>query len=113
MVSRFKNTAEEFTLPPRPKRPLTVYAQYVQSTYKQLQQGNPTIRTQDIMKKISEKWADVDRDVKLKMQTQYMEQYNIYKQQLKEYNNSLTIEQKRLANKASKKNVRVKIKSNK
>jgi hypothetical protein len=59
-----------------------------------LEKEYPNYAYQDIMKKASEQWAQVDPMTKQNMRKQFVEQHTIYKQKLMDYKNSITYDQK-------------------
>lgn len=99
IVSRLKRSIEKNLLPPRPKRPLTPFLQYFFSIKDKLQNEYPEAKYQDIMKKASERWAQVEPTVKQNFQNKYIEQQSVYKQQLVDYKNSITDDQRILISK--------------
>lgn len=59
-----------------------------------MQEEYPHYKPNEILKKISEKWAQIDPTIKQNFQKQHYEQISTYKQKLIDYENSLTDEQK-------------------
>ncbi|KAH0953773.1 hypothetical protein HN011_009212 [Eciton burchellii] len=94
IISRLKRDIEKDILPPKPKKPLTSFLQYFMSIRSDLEKEYPNYAYQDIMKKASEQWAQVDPMTKQNMRKQFVEQHTIYKQKLMDYKNSITYDQK-------------------
>jgi len=61
-----------------------------------LEKEYPNYTYQNIIKKASEQWTQVDSVTKKNIQKQFAEQHSIYKQKLMDYNNSITQDQKML-----------------
>lgn len=59
-----------------------------------MQEEYPNCKNTELVKKASEKWAQIDPTIKQNLQKQYLEQVSVYKQKLMEYENSLTDKQK-------------------
>lgn len=59
-----------------------------------MQEEYPSYKNTELVKKASEKWAQIDATTKENLQKQYLEQVSIYKQKLIDYENSLTDKQK-------------------
>ncbi|CAK9810516.1 Transcription factor A, mitochondrial [Anthophora plagiata] len=94
-----KNTLKsikETVFPPRPKKPEACFLLYIKSVKSKFIQENPHIKYCDIIKRASKEWAELDPIEKQSYQMQYSKNYEIYMQQLKEYNDSITSEQKQL-----------------
>ncbi|XP_011636699.1 transcription factor A, mitochondrial [Pogonomyrmex barbatus] len=89
-----KGNVEENPLPPKPKKPLNIFVQYVESIKDKLLKEYPDYKHKDILKKASEKWAQIDPKIKQDLKDQYLEQNSIYKQKLIDYENSLSDKQK-------------------
>lgn len=85
---------EKDTLPSKPKKPQNAFLLYFASERNKLQEEYPHYKSKDLLKKASEKWAQVDSTIKQNFQKQYLEQNSVYKQKLIDYENSLTDEQK-------------------
>lgn len=94
--SKLKRTVEKNILPPKPKKPLGPFLQYLMSVRDKLQKEYPTYSYQNIVKKASEQWVQADPLVKQNLQKQFAEQHLIYKQKLMDYENSITTDQKLL-----------------
>lgn len=99
IVSKLRRSIEKDILPPKPKRPSSSYIRYLQSVKDKLQKEYPDLKQRDIIKKISEQWAQLEPAVKERLQKQYTEEFSVYKQKLSDYNNSITDDQKKLINK--------------
>ncbi|XP_012535048.1 transcription factor A, mitochondrial isoform X2 [Monomorium pharaonis] len=89
-----KHDIEKDSLPPKPKRPPNIFLQYYVSMKNKLQAEYPNFNQRELLKKASEKWTQVDSTIKQNLQKQYDEQTSVYKQKLKDYESSLTPNQK-------------------
>ncbi|CAK9821720.1 Transcription factor A, mitochondrial [Anthophora retusa] len=87
---------KETVFPPRPKKPEASFLLYIRSVKPKFIKENPHIKYTDIIKKASKEWAELDPIEKQSYQMQYSKNYETYMQQLKEYNDSITPEQKLL-----------------
>jgi len=96
IISKLKRGIEKDILPPKPKKPLTPFLQYLMSIRSKLEKEYPNYSYQDIIKKASEQWTRVDSMTKQNMQKQFADQHSIYKQKLIDYKNSITNDQKML-----------------
>lgn len=99
IVSKLRRNVEKDILPPKPKKPLNPFIQYCLSIKNTLQKEYPDYTYVDILKKASKQWSQVEPKVKESLRKQYMEQQSIYKQKLKDYENSITSDQKVLIQK--------------
>ncbi|XP_011862122.1 PREDICTED: transcription factor A, mitochondrial isoform X2 [Vollenhovia emeryi] len=93
-TSKSKQGVEKDSLPLKPKKPLNVFLLYYNSIRSKLQEEYPQSKSTELVKKASEKWAQIDPMLKQNLQKQYLEQTSVYKQKLMDYENSLTDEQK-------------------
>lgn len=93
----------ESAFPPKPKKPQTAFLLYLNHVRSKFIQENPSIRAPEIVKKASEKWAELDPMEKEDFRKQYNQNYEVYVQELKAYNDSLTDEQKQLIQKNKEK----------
>ncbi|XP_029049903.1 transcription factor A, mitochondrial-like [Osmia bicornis bicornis] len=82
--------------PPKPKKPQSAFFLYLNHVRSKFMQENPNLRAPEIVKKASEKWAELDPLEKEDFRKQYSQNYEMYVQELKAYNDSLTDEQKQL-----------------
>ncbi|CAK9812987.1 Transcription factor A, mitochondrial [Anthophora quadrimaculata] len=87
---------KETVFPPRPKKPEACFLLYIRSVKSKFIEENPHIKYTDIIKRASKEWAELDPIEKQSYQMQYSKNYETYMQQLKEYNDSITSEQKQL-----------------
>ncbi|KAG5316723.1 TFAM factor, partial [Acromyrmex insinuator] len=93
-ILKSKQNIEKDSIPPKPKKPPTVFVLYYNSVRNKLQKEYPHCKITELSKIASEKWAQIDPTVKQNFQKQFHEQFSIYKQKLMDYENSLTNEQK-------------------
>ncbi|XP_011705194.1 PREDICTED: transcription factor A, mitochondrial isoform X2 [Wasmannia auropunctata] len=93
-TSKLKHGIKKDTLPSNPKKPLNTFLLYYTSIKNKLQEEYPNSKQTVIMKKASEKWAQIDPTIKQNFQKQYLEQNSVYKQKLMDYENSLTNKQR-------------------
>ncbi|XP_071628252.1 transcription factor A, mitochondrial isoform X1 [Temnothorax longispinosus] len=93
-TSESKHGIEKDSLPLKPKKPPNVFLLYYNAVRNELQKEYPDYKSKELMKKASEKWAEIDPTKKQDFQKQYFDQSSVYKQKLKDYENSLTDEQK-------------------
>lgn len=93
-TSKLKHGIKKDTLPSKPKKPLNTFLLYYTSIKNKLQEEYPNSKQTVIMKKASEKWAQIDPTIKQNFQKQYLEQNSVYKQKLMDYENSLTNKQR-------------------
>ncbi|XP_076756028.1 mitochondrial transcription factor A [Xylocopa sonorina] len=82
--------------PLKPKRPETVFLLYLKHIRPKVIKENPNIKSTEIVRKASKEWAELDPIEKENFQRQYNRNYEVYVKELKEYNNSITDEQKQL-----------------
>ncbi|XP_011061149.1 PREDICTED: transcription factor A, mitochondrial [Acromyrmex echinatior] len=93
-ILKSKQNIEKDSIPPKPKKPPTVFVLYYNSVRNKLQKEYPHCKITELSKIASEKWAQIDPTIKQNFQKQFHEQFSIYKQKLMDYENSLTNEQK-------------------
>ncbi|XP_018403890.1 PREDICTED: transcription factor A, mitochondrial isoform X2 [Cyphomyrmex costatus] len=93
-TSKSKQNIEKDSIPPKPKKPPSVFLLYYNSIRNKLQKEYPHCKPKELSKIVSEKWAQIDPTEKQNLQKQFREQTSIYKQKLMDYENSLTNEQK-------------------
>lgn len=103
MTSLYQNASKdalksirECILPPKPKRPQGTFLLYTKHVRPKFIQEQPGMKPVEVIKKASREWAELDPSEKEHFQKEYNDNYKMYIEQLKEYNNSITDEQKRL-----------------
>lgn len=80
----------------KPKKPETAFLLYIKSVRPKFVGEHPDIKASEIVKKASKEWAKLDPIQKEDFKKVYHQNYELYVQQLKEYENSLTEEQRQL-----------------
>ncbi|XP_060812706.1 transcription factor A, mitochondrial [Bombus pascuorum] len=93
---------KETILPPKPKKPEAAFFVYVRHVKSKLAEETPNIKYTEILKRASKKWAELNHTEKQYYVNVYVKNYEAYMNKLKEYNNSITDEQKKLWNKKKK-----------
>ncbi|XP_078045271.1 mitochondrial transcription factor A [Augochlora pura] len=83
-------------LPNKPKKPLTSFLLFTSTVRSKLLKTNPEIKPYEIIKIASQEWANLDPAVKENFKHQYDESYKQYAVDIKQYNESLTDQQKLL-----------------
>lgn len=91
-LDRLKDTI----LPPKPKKPEPPFLLYVKHVKLKFLKETPDMRYSLILKRASKEWAELDFTEKEYFIDQYHTNFEVYKNELKEYNDSLTYEQRQL-----------------
>lgn len=77
-------------LPVSPKKPLTAYFQYLIEVRKSVFAQNPTLKVTDQVKLISQMWHSLDEKKKEKYTEAHQNAWIKYREQLAEYNQTIT-----------------------
>ncbi|KZC07841.1 PREDICTED: transcription factor A, mitochondrial-like [Dufourea novaeangliae] len=91
-----KYTTKENELPPKPKRPVSCFIMYLNSVRSKLKEENPDLKAIHLAQKASQAWAQLNPNYKEHLRNEYIQNYETYVVKVKEYENSLTEEQKKL-----------------
>ncbi|XP_076232096.1 mitochondrial transcription factor A isoform X1 [Calliopsis andreniformis] len=78
----------------KPKRPLSTFLLYVRSARPRIVQENPNMKPAEVIKRASEEWAKLEPIQKEDFKKQYCSNYEIYIQQLKEFESCLPEDEK-------------------
>lgn len=87
---------KENIFPPKPRKPQTAFLLYLKEARSKFAKEDPSLKQTEIVRKASKKWAELDPIEKERYQKEYNENYETYIQELQQYNNSITAEQKQL-----------------
>ncbi|XP_071856463.1 mitochondrial transcription factor A isoform X2 [Bombus fervidus] len=90
------NQLKETILPPKPKKPESVFFLYVRDNRSKFVEEIPNIRYTQLLKRASQEWAKLNHTEKQRYVNIYDSNYEVYMNKIKEYNNSITDEQKKL-----------------
>ncbi|XP_003394113.1 transcription factor A, mitochondrial [Bombus terrestris] len=93
---------KDTVLPPKPKRPEGPFFLYVKHIKLKFLEETPDISQVQLLKRASRQWAELDLAEKEYFMNQYHKNREIYMNELKEYNNSITNEQRELWEKKKK-----------
>ncbi|XP_033304836.1 transcription factor A, mitochondrial-like isoform X2 [Bombus bifarius] len=96
------NRLKDTILPPKPKKPEPPFLLYVKHVKPKFLKETPDMRYSLILKRASKEWAELDFTKKECFIDQYHTNFEVYKNELKEYNDSLTDEQRQLWKKKKK-----------
>ncbi|EEB11642.1 transcription factor A, putative [Pediculus humanus corporis] len=80
-------------LPEQPKRPVTPFLEFSNKMLKNYASSN--LPHSEVRKIISSKWNDISEEEKMALKEEYKKSYAKYKEDLQNYENSLTDEQKK------------------
>lgn len=87
---------KDTTLPPKPKKPEPPFLLYVKHAKARFLEETPDMKYAQILKSASREWTELDLTKKEYFLNQYYKNREIYMNELKEYYNSFTDEQKKL-----------------
>lgn len=73
-----------------PKKPLTSYMLFCQSIREEVTAKHPTLKMQELSKKLSERWASANEDVKADFAKQAEQEKEAYSKKFEEYTKKLT-----------------------
>lgn len=90
------NQLKDTILPPKPKKPEAPFLLYVKHVKSRFLKETPDMRYSLILKRASKEWAELDLTEKECFMHQYSKKFEVYKNELKEYNDSITDEQRQL-----------------
>lgn len=96
------NQLKDTILPPKPKKPQAPFLLYVKRVKPRFLKETPNMRYAQILKRASKEWAELDLTEKEYFTDQYNKNLEAYKNELKEYDDSITDEQRQLWEKKKK-----------
>lgn len=89
-----KKLEAKLGLPPIPNRAKRPYDRFFDETRIQLVKDNPSLKHTEIIRICAKKWAETDQDVKDRLRKDFLKENFSYQQEIFQYNNRLTEEQK-------------------
>lgn len=96
------NRLRDTILPPKPKKPEAPFLLYVKHVKSRFLKETPDMKYSMMLKRASKEWAELDLTEKEFFIGQYNKNFGVYKNELKEYNDSITDEQRQLWKKKKK-----------
>ncbi|XP_043254502.1 transcription factor A, mitochondrial [Colletes gigas] len=88
--------SQEDTIPIKPKKPESPFLLYIRSIKPKFMGKDDTVPYKEFLPVAAKEWANLNPNEKEFFKRQYKTNYEIYVQELKEYEHSLTTEQKQL-----------------
>lgn len=85
---------KESIFPPKPKKPETAFLLFLKQVRPKYLGENPHMKSAEVVKKASQDWAKLNPFEKETFQKEYVKKYELYTEELREYNNSISDEQK-------------------
>ncbi|CAD1474734.1 unnamed protein product, partial [Heterotrigona itama] len=82
--------------PPKPKKPESPFLLYVRHVKPQFIKEEPDMKYSEILQRASNEWAKLDFVEKQNFRVEFDKNYKIYTEKLREYDDSVTEEQKQL-----------------
>ncbi|XP_033175403.1 transcription factor A, mitochondrial [Bombus impatiens] len=96
------NQLKDTILPPKPKKPESPFLLYVKHIKSRFLKETPNMKYSMMLKRASKEWTELDFTEKECFIDQYNTNFEVYKNELKEYNDSITDEQRQLWKKKKK-----------
>ncbi|XP_043274525.1 transcription factor A, mitochondrial [Venturia canescens] len=90
-----QNLNEQLGLPQRPKRAMTPFFKYLMTERPKFMVQHPELKYSAVLKTIAKQWATVDPKEKSILREQYEQEMLTYNKMLKEYEQTITSEQRK------------------
>lgn len=91
---RLELNLEKLGIPPRPKRPMNPFINFLKDNRPKVLESNPKLSLVEVVKECAKKWKSADEKLKQKFSDQFLKDKKQYIAKLAQYEKSLTADQK-------------------